>query len=152
MNGKPVADANQLRSKIGTMDPNVAVMLKVLRNGKMQEVAVTLGEFPSKEERASVDKGKLGHQSSGCCRRESYAGNGAGIEASGHDQRCGGGSSQPHQPRSGCWLTAGRCDPAGEPSIGASVKDYNQAVGASKKDEPVLLLVDRDGNTMFLAV
>ncbi len=33
-----------------------------------------------------------------------------------------------------------------------SVKEYDQAVGASKKDEPVLLLVDRNGNTMFLAV
>jgi S1-C subfamily serine protease len=33
-----------------------------------------------------------------------------------------------------------------------SVKDYNQAVYASKKDDPVLLLVDRDGDTMFLAV
>ena len=33
-----------------------------------------------------------------------------------------------------------------------NVKDYNQAVDASKKDEPVLLLVDRNGDTMFLAV
>ncbi len=55
VNGQPVADANQLRSKIGMMDPNATVTLKVLRNGKLQEVAVTLGEFPSKEERASVD-------------------------------------------------------------------------------------------------
>ena len=34
----------------------------------------------------------------------------------------------------------------------ANVNEYNQAVSASKKDEPVLLLVDRNGNTMFLAV
>jgi serine protease Do len=33
-----------------------------------------------------------------------------------------------------------------------NLKEYNQAVGASKKDEPVLLLVDRNGDTMFLAV
>ena len=33
-----------------------------------------------------------------------------------------------------------------------SVNEYNQAVGSSKKDQPVLLLVDRNGSTMFLAV
>jgi len=33
-----------------------------------------------------------------------------------------------------------------------TVKDFSQAVSASKKDAPVLLLVDRDGSTMFLAV
>jgi hypothetical protein len=32
------------------------------------------------------------------------------------------------------------------------VKEYGQAVRASAKDEPVLLLVDRNGSTMFLAV
>ena len=32
------------------------------------------------------------------------------------------------------------------------IKEYNHAVGASKKDQPVLLLVDRNGNSLFLAV
>jgi hypothetical protein len=32
------------------------------------------------------------------------------------------------------------------------VKDFSRAVTASKKDAPVLLLVDREGSTMFLAV
>jgi serine protease Do len=34
----------------------------------------------------------------------------------------------------------------------SSVKDYTQALSTSKKDAPVLLLVNRDGGTMFLAV
>jgi hypothetical protein len=33
-----------------------------------------------------------------------------------------------------------------------TVKDFSRAVTASKKDAPVLLLVDREGSTMFLAV
>ena len=36
VNGQPVADANQLRSKIGMMDPNATVTLKVMRDGKPQ--------------------------------------------------------------------------------------------------------------------
>ena len=46
VNGQPIADANQLRSKIGMMDPNTTVTLKVVRDGKTQDVAVTLGEYP----------------------------------------------------------------------------------------------------------
>jgi serine protease Do len=34
----------------------------------------------------------------------------------------------------------------------ASVGEYNHAMGSAKKDQPVLLLVDRNGNSMFLAV
>jgi serine protease Do len=34
----------------------------------------------------------------------------------------------------------------------SNVKEYSQAVSASKKDDSVLLLVDRNGSTMFLAV
>ena len=36
------------------MEPNTNVNLKVLRDCKMQNVAVQLGEFPSKEERAAI--------------------------------------------------------------------------------------------------
>ena len=54
INGQPVTDANQLRSKIGMMDPNTTARLNVMRSGKMQDIAVTLGEFPSDEERASA--------------------------------------------------------------------------------------------------
>jgi serine protease Do len=34
----------------------------------------------------------------------------------------------------------------------ANMREYTQAVSASKKDDSVLLLVDRNGNTLFLAV
>jgi serine protease Do len=49
VNGQPIADANQLRLKIGMMEPNAKVNLKVLRDGKTQEVAVQLDEFPPRK-------------------------------------------------------------------------------------------------------
>ena len=33
-----------------------------------------------------------------------------------------------------------------------SVKDFDQAIGSSKNGDPVLLLVTRDGGTMYMAV
>ena len=119
---------------------------------RCRNVAVTLGEFPSKEERASVNKPNSGQQPPRRDGRESYAGHGPAIEAPGHDQRCGGGPGGPGQPRRRCRFAARRCDPAGEPSIGHQCEGYSQAVSTSKKDDSVLLLVDRGGNTMFLAV
>jgi serine protease Do len=56
VNGKPVSDANQLRLTIGMMSADANVKMKVLRDGKPHEVDAKLGEFPSKEERASVNK------------------------------------------------------------------------------------------------
>ena len=54
VNGQPVADATQLRTKIGMMDPNQTVMLKVLRNGSTQDVSVTLGNFPTTDATSAV--------------------------------------------------------------------------------------------------
>ena len=57
VNGDPINDANQLRLKVGLLGPNSKADLKVLRDGKTLPMTVKLGEFPSNEERASVDKG-----------------------------------------------------------------------------------------------
>ena len=118
VNGQPIADANQLRSKIGTMDPNVAVMLKVLRNGKMQEVAVTLGDFPSKEERASVEKGSSDSSLQGVTVENLTPETAQGLKLPATTKGVVVEPGEPRQPRRRCRLTAGRCDPAGEPSIG----------------------------------
>src|SRR5437899_1872867 len=56
LNGQPIADANQLRLLIGEMSPQGTVRLKVLREGAPHNVSIRLGEFPTKQERASVDK------------------------------------------------------------------------------------------------
>src|SRR3984957_6320576 len=64
VNGAAVNDANQLRLAIGTLDPNSRVTLKILRDGRTQEMAVTLGDFPN-EERASLnDRGNQAEQQS----------------------------------------------------------------------------------------
>ena len=33
-----------------------------------------------------------------------------------------------------------------------SVQDFNRAMASAKKDDPTLLLVNREGNTLFVAV
>lgn len=45
VNGKPVADANGLRMTISSMAPDSSINLRVLRNGGQREIAVRLGEL-----------------------------------------------------------------------------------------------------------
>jgi serine protease Do len=55
LNGKPVADANELRMSISMMAPGTTVNLKVLRNGADRNLTATLGELPN--EQATAEKG-----------------------------------------------------------------------------------------------
>lgn len=50
LNGAPVADSQELRLKISMMAPGTAVKLKVLRDLQDRDMAITLGESPTKKE------------------------------------------------------------------------------------------------------
>ena len=141
-----------MRSKIGTMNPNVAVTLKVLRNGKMQDIAVKLRDFPSKEERASVEKGSSDTGLQGVTVESLTPETAQGLKLPATTKGVVVDEVSPTSPAADAGLRPGDVIQQVNHQSVSSVKDYNQAVGTSKKDEPVLLLVDRDGGTMFLAV
>ncbi len=152
VNGQPVADASQLRSKVGMMDPNATVTLKVLRNGASQDVSVTLGSYPSKEERASVNE----------------ASPDSGLKGVNVENLSPETAQQLKLPATTKGVVVAEVDPASKAADAglqpgdviqqvnrqsvSNVKEYSQAVGSSKKDDSVLLLVDRNGSTIFLAV
>jgi serine protease Do len=58
LNGKPVADSNQLRMTISMMQPATAVTLKLVRNGSPREMTVKLAEMPT--ETAKLKSGEEG--------------------------------------------------------------------------------------------
>ena len=57
VNGAPVKDARELARTIGTMAPNTAVKLDIIRNGEAKTLSLTLGEMPN-EKQAKADNGK----------------------------------------------------------------------------------------------
>jgi serine protease Do len=152
VNGEPVADANQLRSRVGMMNPNTTATLKVLRDGKEENVAVTLGEFPSKQERASA-----GDQN-GDRSLEGVTVENLSAEA----------AQELNLPAGTKGVVVDKVDPASRAADAglqrgdviqqvnhkavSNVSEYSQAVAASTQNQPVLMLVDRNGSTMFLAV
>ena len=152
MNGQPIADANQLRSKVGMMDPNATVTLHVLRNGKMQDVAVTLGEFPSKDERASVSNQGSDNGLRGVSVENLTPDTARDLKLPAMTKGVVVNQVDPASPAADAGLKPGDVIQQVNHQEVASVNDYAKALGASKKDESVLLLVDRSGRTMFLAV
>jgi len=159
INGEPVNDANQLRMRIGMMAPNSTVALKVMRNGDMQTINVTLGEYPSTEERASLD-GRH-HQSADQTPDKSL--NGVSVENLTPET-----AQELKLPASTPGVVVSEVDPASKAADAglkpgdviqqvnhqsvASVRDFSQALGKSGKDDSVLLLVNRAGNTLYMAV
>ena len=64
LDGAPIQNAGQLRNQIAMVSPGTKVQLQIVREGRKQEVAVTLGELPTEEVTASATEttssGKLG--------------------------------------------------------------------------------------------
>jgi len=152
VNGQPVADANQLRSKIGMLDPNTTATLKVLRSGKMENVAVTLGEYPSKEERASAVDGSTDKGLQGVTVENLTADTAQELKLPAGTKGVVVDKVDPASRAADAGLQRGDVIQQVNHKPVSNMKEYSQAVGSSAKDQPVLLLVDRNGGTMFLAV
>lgn len=60
VNGQPVEAANQLQVQISQMAPGSSVRMKIWRDGKAQDVNVSLGELPEKAEQAEPGQSSEG--------------------------------------------------------------------------------------------
>jgi serine protease Do len=151
VNGQPISDASQLRSRIGMMDPNTTVTLKVVRDGRTQDVAVTLGEFPTKEERASIQN-EDSNSLQGVNVENLTPETAQELKIPANTKGVVVNQVNPGSRAADAGLQPGDVIQQVNHQLVASVNDYNHAMGAAKKGQPVLLLVDRSGNSMFLAV
>jgi serine protease Do len=57
VNGKPVEDSRELRMTISMMSPDATVKLKLVRDGAPSDVTVKLGELPAEKEQAKTEEG-----------------------------------------------------------------------------------------------
>jgi serine protease Do len=153
INGQPIGDANALRLKVGTMDPNARVNLKVLRDGKTMDLAVTLGEFPSTEERASsrgsneqnsaLEGVQVENLTADVAQQLKLGPTTKGVVVDQVDQ--GSRASEAGLQRGDVIQQVNRKEVT-------NVNEFRQAMNGTTKDKPVLLLVNRQGNTLFLAI
>jgi serine protease Do len=151
VNGKPVNDSSQLRMNISLMPPGTSVNVKVLRNGTGHEMTVKLAELPT--ETAQVEKGS------------SATGNDMdGVSVSNLD---GQTAHQLGLPANASGVVVTAVDAASQAAANGlkrgdviqevnhqpvhNVAEFQRAVRNNSGDE-TLLLVNRQGSTLYLAV
>ena len=134
------------------MDPNTTVTLKVLRNGTTQEVAIRLGEYPSKEERASIEKSNTDSSLQGVNVENLTPDTAQELKLPATTKGVVVSQVDPSSRAADAGLRPGDVIQQVNHQPVVNIREYTQALSASKKDESVLLLVDRSGNTLFLAV
>ena len=153
LNGKATNDENDLRNEIAAMAPGTAVTLTIWRNGRQQDIRVTLGELTSESARSA---------------QQSRGGGGASMEL--------GISVVPLSPQLAAQIgvpnntqgvVVASVDPAGPAAeAGIQAGDVIQQVNrkpikspaelqralASSGNRPPLLLINRGGETIFVPV
>jgi serine protease Do len=153
VDGKGVADANQLRLTIGQMSPNQTVSLKVLRNGRTQEVSVKLGDFPTHEARATGANDQQSNSGLEGVTVEKLTPEAAQqLKLSPQTSGVVVDEVSPSSRAADAGLKSGDVIQEVNHQAVKSEEDFQRAIGSADKSKPVLLLVNRDGNTLYLAV
>ena len=149
LNGKPITDSNQLRMAISMTAPGTTVNLKVLRNGNDRYMAVRLGAMPSKPEKASLEPANpqgalegvaVSDVSGQAAQQFDLPPNTKGVVVTGID---------PASPVADSGLRQGDVIQEVNHQPVTNLHEFDQAVRKAGKNP--LLLVSRDGNTLFIA-
>ena len=150
VNGKPVSDPNQLRMSISMMQPGSTVKLNVLREGKPVQFNVKLEELPVKQERASVEKPGVEGSLDGVDVENLTPQDARELNL---PARTGGvvvTSVDPNSQAADAGLRRGDVIQEVNRKPVRSANEFGQAVRNAGKNP--LLLVNRQGNTLYLAV
>ncbi|MGB6942860.1 MAG: DegQ family serine endoprotease [Bryobacteraceae bacterium] len=150
VNGKPVADSNDLRMTISMMQPDASVNLRVFRNGGERDVNVQLGELPTTtasvnpqgEHKSSALSGvSVDNLDAQTTHDLGLPANTPGVVVTNVD---------PSSAAADAGLQRGDVIQQVNRKSVTNTSEFEQAIGSSK--ESTLLLVNRNGSTLYLAV
>jgi serine protease Do len=150
LNGKSMTDSRMLRNAISMMKPDSTVKLKLLRNGNPTDATVTLGELPTTPEQAKAEEGSAQGALEGVTLQnlDLDTAKQLGLPAS-----TSGVVVTDISPSSPVAMSGLRRGDVIQEVNHQPVKNVAQAEDAIRKaGSNVLLLVNRQGNTMFIGV
>jgi serine protease Do len=151
LNGEPVAGPNELKLKIASLAPGTIARLKIDRNGQEQEVSVTLGELPEKAARSPLAEGiahsamrgvQVDELTPQVARELGLRPSIKGVVITDVD---------PAAPAADAGLHPGDVIEEVNRQPVSSVSGYRRVLSEAGK-EPVVLSVNRHGNTAFIVV
>ncbi len=149
VNGKPVADANELRMSISMMQPDATVKLNVVRNGDRRDLSVKLGQLPTPEEHAQVEKNGTESAMEGVTVDDLDAQTAQELGVPPNTTGVVVTDVNPSSPYADSGLHSGDVIQEVNRQPVKNVADFEKAMRKGGK-EP-LLLVNRHGSTMYLA-
>jgi len=151
VNGKTVADSNDLRLTISMMQPDAKVNLRISRNGSERTIAVQLGELPATTASAKHSSGdKESSSLSGVSVENLDAQSAQELKLPANTQGVVVTNVSPSSEAAEAGLRNGDVIQEVNHKAVKNTSDFEHAVGASKDN--TLLLVNRNGNTMYVAV
>jgi serine protease Do len=153
VNGKPVADSNALRMTISMMAPDSDAKLKVLRNGSEREIAVKLSAMPTEQAAANSDDKSNSSASSalsGVSVENLDAQSAKELGLSPNTKGVVVTNVDPSSEAAEAGLRRGDVIQEVNRQPVKNTSDFERAMHSSK--DKALLLVDRNGSTMYLAV
>src|SRR3984893_2938225 len=149
INGKPVSDSRELRMNISMMKPDADVKVKILRDGKQSDVTVKLGELPASQEQAKGEEGTSKDALEGVTLENLDAETARQLGLSPATKGGVVADISPSSPEAESGLRRGDVIQEVNHQPVRSVAELTEAIHKAGKNP--LLLVNRQGNTLFIA-
>jgi serine protease Do len=149
INGKTMEDSRELRNTVSMMNPDANVNLKLLRDGKITDVTVKLGELPTDKEQAKAEDRPSGQTLDGVTveNLDAQSARQLGLPASTTGVVVT--EINPSSPLASAGLRTGDVIQEVNHQPVKSAAQFEEAV--RKAGNNPLLLVNRKGSTLFLA-
>jgi len=151
INGKPVESRNQLTLQVSQTPPGTPVELSVWRDGKAQDVKITLGELPEKSAKeegensngnSALEGVDVDNLTPDVVQQLNLPSGTQGVVVTDVD---------PSSPAATTGLSRGDVIQEVNHKPVHNVDEYNQAISKSGKNQ-ILLLVNHGGRTTFIVV
>jgi len=149
VNGKPVADSRELRMNISMMKPDATVKLRIMRDGNESDVSVALGNLPDEKEQAKAEEGPSDGALEGVTVENLDPQTARQLGLSSPTSGVVVTEINPSSPMINAGLRRGDVIQEVNHQPVRNVSQFEEAIRKAGKNP--LLLVNRNGNTMFIA-
>lgn len=150
VDGKAIRSSNELRMDVSMTAPGATVDLKLLREGKEQQIPVKLGELPVQGQRSKVEPGSEQGALDGVDVQDLDAETAQQLKLPAGSKGVVVTSVDPSSAAADAGLHRGDVIQEVNRQAVRNTTDFERAVRNSK--DQTLLLVNRNGNTLFVAV
>ncbi|OLD38347.1 MAG: hypothetical protein AUI21_07545 [Nitrospirae bacterium 13_1_40CM_2_62_10] len=150
--GSSVQDPVALQRSVTRTPIGTKAAVKVARNGNEMDLTVTIGEQPDSTKVAMAEQGSSDHPLAGVAVQELDRQTARELGFTKKTQGVVVMDVEPDSPASQAGLTSGDVIREINRQPVKSLKDYEKITSSLKKDQQVLLLINRKGASLFLTV